>query len=58
MKECNCTECVEYVLEEGAHARRMGQAYLANPYKTLELKGAWATGWTQEDKALRLGVVD
>lgn len=56
--DCSCLECIEYAIEEGAHARRMGEPVLSNPYRNKERKDAWETGYMQEERFLRLGFVD
>ncbi len=54
--DCECAECVEYAIEEGAHARRMLDH--VNPYRAPERRAAWEEGYMQEEQFLRLGFVD
>lgn len=59
MKPCGCVECESYRVEEGAYARRQGQPLNSNPYSAnAAYKRQWEVGWMQEDRFLRLGVVD
>lgn len=54
--DCDCAECVEYAIEEGAHARRMNDPM--NPYHSPERRDAWEAGYMQEERFLRLGFQD